>query len=88
VKAGEGTMKQGYRDVGYLFARYIRRFRPARRSLRGWRRRVTLLGRLALAGNSAAVHGWFQQYYSPLMQLIPQAEQAEFAAGVIERFAD
>ena len=88
VKAGEGTMKQGYRDVGYLFARHIRRFRPARRSLRGWRRRVTLLGRLALAGNSAAVHGWFKQYYSPLMQLIPQAEQAEFAAGVIERFAD
>ena len=81
-------MKQGYRDVGYLFAPHVRSFRPARRSLRGWRRRVMLLGRLALAGDSADVHGWFQQHYSPLMQIIPQAEQAEFAAGVIERFAD
>jgi hypothetical protein len=34
------------------------------------------------------VHGWFQQHYSSLMQIIPQTEQAEFAAGVIERFAD
>jgi hypothetical protein len=88
VKAGEGSMKQGYRDVGYLFAPHIRRFRPARRSRIGWQRRVTMLGQLASARDSAAVHRWFQQHYSSLMQLIPQAQQAAFATGVIERLAD
>ncbi len=29
VKAGEGTMKQGYRDVGYLFAPHVHDFRPS-----------------------------------------------------------
>lgn len=29
VKAGEGTIKQGYRGVGYLFAPHVRRFRLA-----------------------------------------------------------
>lgn len=81
-------MKQGYHDVGYLFAPHLRRFRPARSSREGWRRRVTTLRRIAVAGDATAVHGWFQQHYSPLMQLIPEARQTEFAEGVIERFAD
>lgn len=81
-------MKQGYRDVGYLFAPYIRRFRPARRSREGWRRRVTALRRIVVAGDATAVHDWFRRHYSPLMQLIPEACQTEFAEGVIERFAE
>lgn len=81
-------MKQGYRDVGYLLAPHVRRFRPARRSRAGWRRRVTALRQMVVAGDATAVHQWFQQHYSPLMHLIPEALQTEFAAGVIERFAD
>jgi len=88
VKAGEGTMKQGYRGVGYLFAPHIRRFRPAHRSREVWRWRVTRLRRIAVAGDAPAVHEWFQRHYSPLMQLIPEACQTEFAEGVIERFAE
>jgi len=45
-------------------------------------------GQLASARDAAAVHQWFQQHYSPLMQLIPQAQQVAFATGVIERLAD
>ncbi len=61
---------------------------PARRSRAGWRRRVTALGRIAVAEVATAVHEWFQRNDSPLMQLIPEARQTEFAVGLIERFAD
>jgi len=47
-----------------------------------------MLGQLASARDSAAVHQWLQQHYSSLIQLIPQAQQAAFATGVIERLAD
>jgi hypothetical protein len=81
-------MKQGYRDVGFLFAPHLCRYRPARRSREGWRRRVTVLRRIAVARDAPAVHEWFQRHYSPLMQLIPEPCQTEFAEGVIERFAE
>ncbi len=81
-------MKQGYRDVGYLFAPHIRRFKPPCQSREGWRRQITILRWLALAGDAGPVHGWFQQHYLPLMQLMPQAAQTAFAEGVIDRWLD
>jgi hypothetical protein len=88
VKAGEGTMKQGYRDVGFLFAPHIRRFRPPAIPNYSWLRRVRALAAPVEAGNPAAVQQWFHAHYPFLMELIPTGLHQEFAAGVIERVAE
>jgi len=88
VKAGEGTMKQGYRDVGYLFAPYIRRFRPPAIPNYSWLRQVRALAAPVEAGNPAAVQQWFHAHYPVLMELIPAGLHQDFVAGVIERAAE
>jgi hypothetical protein len=88
VKAGEGTMKQGYRDVGYLFAPHIRRFKPPAIPSYSWVRRLRSLAEPVEARNHAGVEQWFQLQYPRLMELIPVGLHQEFAAGVIERVAE
>jgi hypothetical protein len=88
VKAGEGTMKQGYRDLGYLFAPHIRRFKPAAIPSYSWIRRLRSLAEPVEARNQAGVERWFQDQYPQLMELIPVGLHQEFAAGVIERAAE
>ena len=88
VKAGEGTMKQGYRDVGYLFAPHVCRFRPATVPGWLWLRRVRSLAAPVEAENPAAVEQWFHAHYPLLMDLIPQDRHQDFADGVIERVAE
>lgn len=81
-------MKWGYRDVGYLFAPHIRRFRPATVPGWSWLRRVRALAAPVEAGNPAAVELWFHAHYPLLMELIPQGQHQDFAVGVIERVAE
>jgi hypothetical protein len=81
-------MKQGYRDVGYLFAPHIRRFKPGAIPVWSWLRRVRALTAPLEAGNPAAVEQWFHAQYPRLMELIPVGLHHEFAAGVIERVAE
>jgi hypothetical protein len=88
VKAGEGTMKQGYRDVGYLFTPHIRRFKPPAIPSYSWIRRLKSLAKPVDARNQAGVERWFRAHYPVLMELIPVGCHREFAAGVIERVAE
>lgn len=81
-------MKQGYRDVGYLFAPHIRRFRPATVPGWSWLRQVRALVAPVEAENPAAVELWFHAHYPLLMELIPQGRHQDFAEGVIERAAE
>jgi len=78
-------MKQGYRDVGYLFAPHIRRFKPPAIPSYSWIRRLRALAEPVEARNQAGVERWFQTHYPGLMGLIPVRLHHEFAAGVIER---
>jgi hypothetical protein len=87
VKAGEGTMKQGYRDVGYLFAPHIRRFKPAAIPAWSWLRRLRALAESIEARNQVDVEQWFHRHYPQLMELIPPKWHESVAAGVIERGA-
>ncbi len=81
-------MKQGYRDVGYLFAPHIRRFKPAAIPAWSWLRRLRALAAPVEAGYVAAVEQWFHAHYPVLMELIPQGRHQDFAEGVIERVAE
>jgi hypothetical protein len=78
-------MKRGYRDVGYLFAPHISRFRPSAICGWSWSRVVQSLATPIEAGNTAAVEQWFRANYPKLMELIPQTRHEDFANGLIDR---
>jgi hypothetical protein len=84
-KAREGTMQQGFSDVGYLLAPHVRSFRPAIISHRVWRQLVRVLAEQVESRNHPGVRRWFQTHYPLLMTLIPRRRHREFAQGVIER---
>jgi hypothetical protein len=84
-KAREGTMRQGFRDVGYLFVPHVLTFRPAMISRRVWREQVRVLAREIGNASPSGVRQWFQTHYPLLMALIPRYRRREFAQGVIER---
>lgn len=84
-KARERTLHRGYRDVGYLLAARLRRFRPARFTSAAWANRLVELGRCFDRRDDAAARGWFDATYPRLMALIPPAQHGEFVAGVRER---
>lgn len=84
-KAREGTMQQGFSDVGYLFVPHVCSFRPAMISRCVWRKRVQMLAEQVEARNQSGVRGWFHAHYPLLMTLIPKRRHKEFAQGVIER---
>ncbi len=44
-KAREGTMRQGFKDVGYLLVPHVLTFRPTMVSRRVWREEVRVLAR-------------------------------------------
>jgi hypothetical protein len=81
-------MKQGYRDVGYLFAPHIRRFKPPAIPSYSWLRRLRALAEPVEARNQAGVERWFQAQYPRLMELIPVGLHQEFVAGVIDRASE
>lgn len=84
-KARERTLRRGYRDVGYLLAARLRRFRPERLPATTWAARLTVLGAFLDSRDDAAAVGWFRETYPRLMTLIPTAHHAEFVAGARER---
>lgn len=82
--ARSGRMHRGYRDVGYLLARRLRRFRPRWLGRRAWRYHLeTLQGCLAMRDEQLAMQ-WFAATYPGLVGLIPAEARAEFVAGVEE----
>jgi hypothetical protein len=84
-KARERTLRRGYRDVGYLLAARLRRFRPARFTAAAWAERLAELGGVFDRRDDAAAAGWFCETYPRLMTLIPAALHGEFVAGARER---
>ena len=86
-KAREGTMQQGFEDVGYLFATHLGSFRPETIPARLWRRRVRLLREHIETANHTGIRYWFRFHYPLLMNLVPASRYREFARGVIERVA-
>ena len=78
-------MRQGFKDVGYLFVPHVLTFRPAMISRRVWREQVRVLAREIGNASQSGVRRWFQTHYPLLMALIPRYRRREFAQGVIER---
>ena len=81
-KARDRTLTRGYRDVGYLLAPKLRRFRPPGLSPRAWRRDLSRLRRLLGHPDDEAVLRWFSETYPELMAMIPAGERRRFVAGV------
>lgn len=86
-KARDRSLHRGYRDVGYLVASNLRRFRPEHIARRSWVVKVGRLRRLLRTADEAAALKWFTVNYPRLMALIPVGEHADFVAGVRERRA-
>jgi|APCry1669189000_1035189.scaffolds.fasta_scaffold76143_2 hypothetical protein len=84
-KARERTLQRGYRDVGYLLAAKLRRFRPPGFCTAAWTRQVHRLHRLLRAGDDPAAVSWFKETYPVLMTLVPTVQQRQFLAGARER---
>jgi|GEM_PF-3491066 len=84
-KARERTLRRGYRDVGYLLAGRLRRFRPDQVPAEAWAARLATLGEALDRHDDTAAVGWFRDTYPRLMALIPAADQGEFVAGARDR---
>lgn len=84
-KAGERSLARGYRDVGYLLAPRLRRFRPSGVSAPEWSTHVGRLRGLLLRGEDLAAVRWLTGAYPRLMALIPDTRRAEVVAGLRER---
>jgi len=78
-------MQRGFKDVGYLFAPCVLSFRPLKASTEWWRKQVHVLATEIQAGSQSGVRRWFRVHYPPLMELIPSAQEREFAKGIIEQ---
>jgi hypothetical protein len=84
-KARERTLRRGYRDVGYLLAARLRRFRPEQFPVEAWPARLATLGGFFDRHDDAAATDWFRETYPRLMALIPAGAHGEFVAGAGER---
>lgn len=84
-KARERSLVRGYRDVGYLLAPRLRRFRPAGLSAPEWSARVGQLRGLLTHGDDVAAVRWLMSVYPRLMALIPATHRDEVVAGLRER---
>ncbi|MFM8892708.1 MAG: hypothetical protein ACKOTB_14005 [Planctomycetia bacterium] len=84
-KARDRTLARGYRDVGYLLAAKLRRFRPPGLSPRRWRRNLGRLRRLLEQDDERAALCWFTETYPELVAMIPVGERWRFVAGVRDR---
>ena len=83
--ARSGRMRRGFRDVGYLLSRRLRRFRPLGFDRRAWRFHLeTLRQGLAKRDDLVAMH-WFAATYPGLAGLIPADARREFLAGLRDR---
>ena len=83
-KAGDRSLQRGYRDVGYLLASKLRRFRPEHIAPRSWAEQMSRLRRLLRAADESAALEWFTENYPRLMKLIPAGDHADFVAGARE----
>ena len=84
-KARDRTLARGYRDVGYLLAPKLRRFRPPHVAPPTWSSLVRRLRGFLESGDEPAALAWFATAYPRLMAVIPKDEHREFLAGVRER---
>ena len=84
-KASEGSMQQGYRDVGYLLAPRLKVCRPVWCRIPEWRERLGVLRSHVLQGKAAHISRWCWESYPRLMELIPKPRRRSFVAGLAER---
>lgn len=80
--ARSGRMQRGYRDVGYLLARRLRRFRPSWLDRDAWRLHLETLRESLMQQDDAPAMHWLAATYPGLVALIPADERREFVAGM------
>jgi hypothetical protein len=82
--ARSGRMQRGYRDVGYLLARRLRRLRPRWLGRRAWRYHLETLRECLARRDADLAMQWFSATYPGLVGLIPTEARPDFVAGVEE----
>lgn len=87
-KAHAGTMRRGYRDVGYLITRRLHRFRPSWLRAREWRCHLETLRRSLDRYDELAAFKWLAATYPDFVAMIPADQRGHFLAGIREGQGD